>query len=298
MRKNFVYRANCELCGSNKKRVLFSEEFTNPLIWNFLEAYYQGRIDKSDLSGAQYEVVKCLECGFIWQIQILNDELTEKLYNTWISPGESCLKKKTADISVFSGYARQIEVLSFLLGKKPFEIDVLDFGMGWGYWCLMAKAFGYKASGFEISKERIEFAKKNGINVIENFSDITANQFDFINTEQVFEHVPNPIQTLKALARALKKEGLIKISVPNGRGIEQELTRPGWRPSKDAIHPLEHINCFTHQTLVKAGKLAGLELIRQPFLLGYRYNLKSYLKGILGKYYQQYFGTSLYFKKT
>jgi len=263
-----------------------------------LDEYYEGRINKSDLTDGKYEIVKCSECGFIWQAYILNDELMEKLYSVWISSEHSLIKKKCADFSLFSGYAREVESIHrFFPSKKPFEIDVLDFGMGWRYWCLMAKAFGYNVSGFEISKKRIEFARKNGIDVIENFSEITTRKFDFINAEQVFEHIPNPLQTMRFLVHSLKNEGIIRISVPNGRGIEQELAKPRWNPSKNAIHPLEHINCFTHQTLVKFGELAGLELIRQPFLLSHRYNLKSYIKGVLGKYYRQYFGTSLYFKK-
>ena len=221
----------------------------------------------------------------------------KKLYNTWILPEQSLIKRKNADISLFSGYAKQIQKISSLLFKKPFEINILDFGMGWGYWCLLAKAFGYNTTGFEISKERIEFAKKNGINVIENFTDITTHKFDFINIEQVLEHISNPLQTLKLLVSNLKKGGIIRISVPNGRNIEQELSNPEWKASKNSIHPLEHINCFTHKTLIKCGKSINLKLIKQPILSSNKCNLNSCIKDFLKKYYRQYFGTSLYFKK-
>ena len=218
-----------------------------------------------------------------------------ELYSDWISSEQSLNKKKHADSSLYSAYAREVENISFLVNKKPFEINVLDFGMGWGYWCLMAKAFGYNVSGLELSKERIEFAGKNGINVIE-YSDISTDKFDFINAEQVFEHIPEPLRTLKLLARSLKNGGIIKISVPNGKGIEKELANPEWKASKNAVHPLEHINCFTHKTLLKLAHLANLE-VEQPFRLRYRYDFKSWVQGILWKYYMNVFGTSLYFKR-
>ncbi len=220
----------------------------------------------------------------------------EKLYSLWISPERSLNKRKHADITLYSTYAREVENISFLLNKKPAEIDVLDFGMGWGYWCLMAKAFGYNVMGLEASKERIDFARGTGIDTI-GWSDIPADEFDFINTHQVFEHIPDPLGTLKLLVTGLRKGGFIKIAVPNGRKVEQELGNPKWKASKNAIAPLEHINCFTHKTLLKLGELANLEE-EQPFLLNQRHNLKLYLKGILGKYYHRYFpNTRFYFMR-
>lgn len=296
MRNNFIYRQTCELCNSNKKKTLISKAFTDPNIWEFLKEYYEERINKSDLSNGTYEIVKCHQCGFIWQTYILNEEFMEKLYSVWTSVERSLAKKQYADISLYSRYAREAECINLLIKKKPLEIDVLDFGMGWGFWCLMAKAFGYNVVGYEISRERIMFAKRNGIDVIEDISG--NNKYDFINAEQVFEHIPNPLQTLKILVSNLKEGGVIYISVPNGIGIEKELGSPEWKPSKNEIHPLEHINCFTNHSLKELGKIAGLYSINHPFILSKRNSLKEIFKCVGRKYYQKYFGTSLYFKQT
>lgn len=297
MLTNFVHRPKCELCGLDEKTILFSKQFTDPTVWNFLSQYYNGRINKDNLRGDAYEIAKCLGCGFIWQTYVLNDKLMQELYNTWISPEDSLKKKQSAHISFFARYAREMEIIAFLLSKKPSEIEVLDFGMGWGHWCLMAKAFGYNISGFEVSSKRIEYARKNGIKVIGNFDELTTYQFDFINSEQVFEHILNPLETLRFLVSCLKRDGVIRIAVPNGKGIEQKLRKPDWKTTKDALHPLEHINCFTLQTLAKLGKSAGLELIRSPFLMSYRYNLKTFVKDTLKQYYRQYRSLTLFFKK-
>ena len=294
MAEHFVTRKNCELCGGDQKRILLSLEFTDPLLWSFLAQYYEGRIDKSDVAGGKYEVVRCLQCGFIWQAQILNDTLMEKLYSFWVVPERSLEKKRCADISLYSNYANEVKVIASLLGKKPFEINVLDFGMGWGYWCFMAKAFGYNVTAFEMSKERSEFARRNGINVLDKFSETSLQQFDFINAEQVFEHLSAPSKILHRLSSSLRKGGVIRISVPNGESIEKELANPNWKPSKNAVHPLEHVNCFTSATLIRLADGSGLKIMAQPRL---NRSFKSYLRHFMGKYFNRYYGACLYFRK-
>jgi len=38
----------------------------------------------------------------------------------------------------------------------PEKLYFLDAGMGWGSWCLMAKAFGVNIYGIELSRHLIE----------------------------------------------------------------------------------------------------------------------------------------------
>ena len=67
----------------------------------------------------------------------------------------------------------------------------------------MAKGFGCESYGTELSEERIKYASSNGIKVIA-WNEIPKHSFNFINTEQVFEHIPNPLDTLIYLKDALK----------------------------------------------------------------------------------------------
>ncbi|MCP4388177.1 MAG: hypothetical protein GY802_07770, partial [Gammaproteobacteria bacterium] len=43
----------------------------------------------------------------------------------------------------------------------------------------------------------------------------------------------------------------------------------GWSPALDAIHPLEHINCFTRKTLVDMAAGAGLRPVSPPLRLNW-----------------------------
>ena len=97
------------------------------------------------------------------------------------------------------------------------------------------------------------------------WEEIPTHQFDFINTEQVFEHLSQPLETLEYLSKALKPHGIIKISVPNGWNIEEKLAIGDWDASKESpqslnpVAPLEHVNCFTYQSIIKMAQLVGLK---------------------------------------
>jgi len=294
----FLARPVCELCGAKERKVLLSLGFSDAAVFNFLKSYYRGGITKEILNGARYEIVKCGKCGFIWQSQILNDPGMERLYSEWISPGDSFQKKQRAALSLYSGYAGEVEAIPRLVRREyPPEINVLDYGMGWGRWCLMAKAFGLNVTGVELSGERVQLCRKNGIRVVGDVQDLMPESIHFINAEQVFEHIPQPRKTLETLAGRLAPGGVIRISVPNGRRVEAAMRNPAWKAAKDAAHPLEHINIFTHRTLGELGQRAGMSVIGHPFLFGGGKGSGSVIRAILRKYYQQCLGTCLYFRK-
>jgi 2-polyprenyl-3-methyl-5-hydroxy-6-metoxy-1,4-benzoquinol methylase len=292
-KEKFYHRSHCPICSSEDKIILLSRDFTHPSIWEFLDNYYHGKIKIDDLLGVNFEIFECKNCSFIWQANILNDAFMDKLYGEWIDSRESFLKKKHANKELFIRYANEVKKIVSFFKKKPFEIKVFDFGMGWGYWCQMAKAFGCDVMGLEASQERIDFARKNGIRIISNLEEMPKNTLDFINIEHVFEHITNPLEVLKELQELLNDGGIIKISVPNGWKIKRNIMKDNWHATKDALHPLEHINCFTNKTLIKLAHAVGLQLMWQPLFFARPINFKSIVKLI----FSRWIGTTLYFKK-
>lgn len=254
------------------KLELYSAPFTQPPISNYLEQFYSpvGGIEFDFLGDANFVVDECLECGLIYQRLVLDDNFMTKLYEKWIDPNRIFLSKvKNRKVEYYSRLAREIELCIKYFGRKPSELKLLDFAMGWGEWCRMAQAYGCSAFGVELSQTRIEYAKSFGISVIK-WEEIPEHRFDFINAEQVFEHIANPLETLQYLCTALKGGGIIKISVPNGWDIKRRLGILDWTALKGSentlypISPLEHINCFTHDSLLKMAFLAGLFPIQIP----------------------------------
>jgi SAM-dependent methyltransferase len=271
---------------------------TDPSIWQFLETYYEGRIDKSILAEGVYEISSCKACGFVWQAWVLSEDAMPLLYGKWICSKKSLEKKKFADAALFQSYANQAAAISTLVAKPPHQTSVLDFGMGWGHWANMCKAFGYNVKGIELSHERVQYAKDMGLEVLDSLDDVNQFKFDFINSEQVFEHITEPLATLQHLCESLNEQGVIRIAVPDGAAALKPIGQPGWKAGKDALHPLEHVNCFTHTTLKQLGTAAGLDFIERPFPVRVNDRRETFLNlvaALTGRRRSR--GTSLYFRK-
>ncbi len=292
MQVDFLQREACPLCQSGQSHTLCDLDYDEPKLKAFIEHFYQGRIGETTLLGGRYRVVKCGRCGFVYQDPILGDKGMQLLYHDWVDQERSLQKKKNAPAKLYQQYAGQITTLSRLFDKPPAQTRVLDFGMGWGYWCRMAQAHGYDVSGYELSFERCKHARQMGLRVIDNLAQ-SENQFDFIYANQLFEHLAEPVQVLSELCRCLKDDGIVYLRVPDGRGVDSRLQRHGWSPGLDAIHPLEHINCFTRKTLIDLAASSGLHPFNPPL----RLNWGGIRGGIRREISDRWFATHLMFRR-
>jgi hypothetical protein len=119
-----------------------------------------------------------------------------------------------------------------------------------------------------------------GLRVV-GLDDLPARRFRFINTEQVFEHLTEPRLVLEKLRNALSGDGVIKISVPDAAAALKKIGQGknfGALSAGDQmpIAPLEHINAFSHDSLVAFGKEFGLKPLHPSF-----YRLYNSASGML-----------------
>ena len=89
-------------------------------------------------------------------------------------------------------------------------------------------------------------------------------KYDFIFANQVFEHLPDPRAALTTLVACLRPGGVVYLRVPDGRDVAAALRANGWQPHLDAVHPLEHINCFTRRSLIDFAGRCGLRAFDPP----------------------------------
>ena len=261
-------RSQCPVCAASDADTVFQQPFADAGLMRFIDGFYHHRLDMALLANDLYQIDKCRQCGCLFQVFVLNSAGQAALYGEWVDSLASLQKKQNAPTKLFRKYAGQLETIGRLLKRPPNQIEVLEFGIGWGYWSRMATAFGYNVQGLELSPERIDHARQLGVEVIEALPD-AGPHYDFIYANQVFEHLEQPLETLKQLVERLKPQGLIYLRVPDGRGIENQLRRHGWRSELDAIHPLEHINCFTRKSLIKMAANAGLKPVQPPLRLDF-----------------------------
>jgi SAM-dependent methyltransferase len=292
MRAGFLRRESCPLCRSAEQRELCDLDYDTPVLSAFLERFYGSRIGPSQLAAGRFRVVACSQCNFIYQDPILDDSGMRKLYNDWVDQAASLNKKQQAGAGLYRQYAGQMQTLSQLFEQASYQVSVLDFGMGWGYWCRMAQAHGFAVSGLELASNRRDHARQWGLTVTETL-DPDAGGFDFIYTNQVFEHLPDPSATLRELCQYLNRDGILHIRVPDGRGVDRQLQRHGWSPAIDAVHPLEHINCFTRANLIRFAATAGL----RPFNPPLRLQWDSLAAGIRREISDRWFSTQLMFRR-
>ncbi len=264
----FYRRSVCPLCESAGCKILCEIPYGDRTMANFIEQFYQGRVAAEVLSTETYRVVACEQCDFIYQDPILNENGMQALYQDWIDNAQSLHKKQSAKSKLYRQYAGQVHTLTRLFDQRPGQVRVLDFGMGWGYWCRMAQAHGFDVTGYELSPQRSQHARAMGIQVVDKLPG-TGAHFDYIHANQVLEHLPDPLQTLKDLCARLAPGGVVCIRVPDGRGVADILARHGWSPQLDAVHPLEHINCFTRKTLTGMATRAGLTPFNPPLRLNW-----------------------------
>jgi SAM-dependent methyltransferase len=259
-----------------------------------IRTYLETRLKLGDFwyKRGENHVLKCDDCGMMWWGLMPAEVDLGKFYEL-LSPEDAVSKRSQGNMELYEGYARQVSIIPKLVGKPPFKVKTLDFGCGWGYWALMAKAFGMDSYGYDISKSKRVYAKSLGVKVLKQLS----GRFDFINLAGILEHLPKPLETLSGLVGMLEENGVVHISVPDGRALENGFKNPDWlKPPWRSLQPIEHLNCFTHRTLISIARVAGLGYMPQPFLLSNRHGM-GLMKGILSRYNQQWFGTRLYFRK-
>jgi SAM-dependent methyltransferase len=259
-------RKTCPICESDAATLALAEPYDSPDMQSFLAKQYEGRARIEPLRGFQYELVRCAHCGLLYQRTIPAGKFVDELYEHWIPISERERLRRSYTLDDAALWAGQVHFLVEHLRLPPHAVQVLDFGMGWGEWASMARAFGCQVAGAELSVERIRHAHSIGIETV-TLADIARRKFHFINTEQVFEHLTDPVGILKSLAPSLHPGGLLKISVPNSRRVLRKL--PGIRQFGELapelimpVQPLEHVNCFEYTSLVHLAQKAGLAPVR------------------------------------
>jgi SAM-dependent methyltransferase len=250
------------------------EPYASPRLQRYLTDFYgpQGTPEPQVLVEHDYVLRACEACGLVYQEWIPSEWFARQLYERWIDPDAA---KRLHDEARGPAFRAQLlrEIAALIDHFSRPALEVLDFGMGWGEWCLMAKALGCNAYGYEPSEARVIHGRRNGIATL-HLDEIGAGRFDVIHTDQVFEHVPAPLETVRQLAGALRPGGLLKLSVPDGRGIASMLASPDWSVrALNPVAPLEHVNCFTPRALRGLAAQGGL----RPF----EFSLRNRYAGIL-----------------
>lgn len=173
---------------------------------------------------------------------------------------------------------------------------ILDVACGAG---LLGKTLSDNVCGFDLSREAIQVAQKNGINAkigdVEKKWDYPDEYFDIVVASHIIEHVVNPDHLILEAKRVLKKNGLLIVATPNlAAWFNRILLLIGFQPFFTEVStvdktlglkltrkftalrsPLGHLRVFTACSLkdilslygFRITKTAGAEFLSFPFIL-------------------------------
>lgn len=139
---------------------------------------------------------------------------------------------------------------------------VLDVGCGRG---VMLRAFadrGFEVHGTEFSAAATRGADPRAkLHITSRLADtaLPAESFDQIVLWHVFEHLPDPRETVEEIHRLLKPGGKCVIAVPNFSSLQARLTRAGWFH----LDPPRHLFHFPVAALRRLLEQTGFECLTE-----------------------------------
>jgi SAM-dependent methyltransferase len=152
----------------------------------------------------------------------------------------------------------------------------IDVGCSYGWLLERVGAAGYQPLGLEPSPAAATEARTKGLNVIDGFfpADLpAATRPSVISFMDVLEHLPDPVEALRAAKQLLAPGGVVIVQVPDQACLLYRLAEVMCRAtggrSSFALRRLwlvgfdfPHLYYFTRRTLAVAMTAAGLQVVR------------------------------------
>ncbi len=272
----FIEHSYCVVCNSKSLDEKYRIRYNDIKFKEFIVGYYNLRERDLELeydaltSDYSYVLQSCDTCNAITQRFVPDTHFLNRLYGTWMDDHNKSLQKFEF-VEHKHNISEAMQLTSFLLDhfqlSSPSDLKVLDFGAGWARFAMALRACGCEVYVCDLSSERLNVYRHEGFNVI-NFEEISGQDFHFINTEQVLEHVTEPFQVCAQLYAGLRSKGVLKISVPYFSWAEKDPISINWnadRKERDnpvPFLPLEHLNYFRRPSLHCMAKELGMNEVR------------------------------------
>src|SRR5918993_3624825 len=190
---------------------------------------------------------------------------------------------------------KRLDFIADVLSQSlPTGATVLDVGCGNGIISRSLGRKGFKVLGIDVSEKAIEKAKElNDLSNV-NFQVMSAEQlavssekYHAVVCSEVLEHLHEPQKLLQVLYQSLKNEGVLIVTVPNGKGPREVfVTKPTqnlrrknnwlWRfvqaikklfgyggtTVQSSADDLTHIQFFTKKSLEQLANETSFRIIR------------------------------------
>jgi SAM-dependent methyltransferase len=240
---------NCNLCGLNNPRVLFSKK------------------DKFGIEEDEFNVVECQGCGLLYINPRPSQEEMGRFYPETYSWKETleaesfltkCLRKLE---KAYRYHLLQDEVSKVVKFTQRGSGRVLDVGCGTGDRLDVFRNKGFETYGVETSdsanyaKDHLKLNVTKGDLFSAHFPD---GFFDIVTLYNVLEHTHGPKKVCEEAHRILKDGGFLVIQVPNKNSFQYKIFKKRWA----AFDVPRDLYYFGIETLGSLVRKAGFALMK------------------------------------
>jgi SAM-dependent methyltransferase len=260
----FVVRSTCIACGSADLEELSSGRFDEGPLAAFIDQDPWGEHPAPFLRGQRWSYVRCRQCAQAFHRNILDPAWNERRFAKWMSQAaiEAFAKtSRTPDNLMRQGQEYVAHVLRLHELSRDLRgadrVRILDFGCGYGEFLQACGLFGFDAHGVDRSSAKRDHGR---VAIHASLDEVPEGRFHALTLFQVLEHLDDPLGILRALSSRVVPGGLLVLETPDCSGVTDITDLNAYRN----IHPLEHINGFTPETMTQIAKRAGFSPVAKP----------------------------------
>ncbi len=223
-----------------------------------------------------YTICECEACGVLFSDPLPSPEQLVEFY-------QGFLYKKPSPARLSELVATRCRELASLLGRNDGSgLRLLDHGGGTGLTYAAAKALGFDAYYNDLDQQAVALLREqHGLDDVHYVAELgkATQRFEFIVSDNVIEHVPDPISVMRELVALLAPSGVLIIKTPWAKASEQffypmtaiEYVRraaayDGPKAALDMLRrspiwccdPPRHLYGFTPESLLEVARQAGV----------------------------------------
>lgn len=249
----------CPVCASNQSRHYVT---------------YTGTEDgvSGAAAGEAIECWTCLDCDTVYMYPLPKPARLAEVYDGTCGGGtEGYFAKVKKKMRRSRWRARRFR---WLTRTKGVGRKFLDIGCSGGFMCEAAREQGFDAHGLDLDPVAVEYAREHypknryhvgpvdGLVAADGSTDSPGegwNEFDFLYSAEVIEHVPDVNGFVATIAALLKPGGLFFVTTPDITHKKRPANVLDW----DGFGPPGHCIYFTPQSLKDLLERHGLQVIRK-----------------------------------
>ena len=215
-------------------------------------------------SGEQFEVIRCVHCGFLMTQGVPVEAEIGKYYETpdYISHSDT---QKGVMNRVYHW------VRKYMLSRKAALVErvsglsegcLLDYGTGTGYFANAMVQKGWKVKAIEKSPQARAFAQRQfGLEVEAEhvLKDYQSDSLDVVTLWHVMEHLEHLNEMWETLHRILNEKGVLIVAVPNPESYDARKYKEWWA----AYDVPRHLWHFSPSVMRRFGDKHGFVLEKE-----------------------------------